>query len=194
MLAAIHTVLFDLDGTLTLPVFDFAAIRRQLDIPAGASITRTIEELPEPLRTTRRELLQQIELETAKLAVANAGAVDLTQALALRGISTGIVTRNFPAATAHTLQTIGVRVDVVLTRECAAPKPAPDGVLAALSRLGKPARGALMVGDYLDDMLAGKAAGLHTCLVTNGAPARFEADLVVQSPAELLARFQEHWK
>ncbi len=194
MLASIHTVLFDLDGTLTVPVFDFAAIRARLEIPTGANITQTIDQMPEPRRSAKQEQLRMLELETAQLAVANTGAVELTRALASRGIATGIVTRNFPQAAALTLKAIGVHVDVVLTRECAAPKPAPDGVLEALSRLGKQARGALMVGDYLDDMLAGQAAGVRTCLVTNGAAPKFQADLFVDSPAELLGLFQAHWK
>ena len=39
--------IFDLDGTLTVAVHDFNAIRNELGIPAGQPILKTIESLPE---------------------------------------------------------------------------------------------------------------------------------------------------
>ena len=39
--------IFDLDGTLTVAVHDFNAIRNELGIPAGQPIIKTIESLPD---------------------------------------------------------------------------------------------------------------------------------------------------
>lgn len=49
-----------------------------------------------------------------------------------------------------------------------APKPAPDGVVAILSRLSVHPKDALMVGDHENDILAGKAAGTKTVALTDG--------------------------
>jgi HAD superfamily hydrolase (TIGR01509 family) len=47
-------------------------------------------------------------------------------------------------------------------------KPAPDSLIAALAALECPPEQALMVGDTVADILAGKAAGVRTCAVTYG--------------------------
>ncbi len=47
-------------------------------------------------------------------------------------------------------------------------KPAPDPLHEALHRLGATADGAMMVGDGLQDLRAGKAAGLRTAAVLFG--------------------------
>ena len=38
--------IFDLDGTLTIAVHDFNAIRKELGIPEGQPIIKTLESLP----------------------------------------------------------------------------------------------------------------------------------------------------
>ena len=192
MLSRIDTVLFDLDGTLTVPVIDFDAMRRALNLPAGVSITHALEEMPEPERQRGYDIVRAAELEAAKRAIANRGAKELVQWLHERGFSTGIITRNFAGAVDITLTAIGLEFDVVITRDCAPPKPAPAPVIEALRRLNRSATAALMVGDYQDDILSGKAAGALTCLVTNGQtePA-FEADIHVTWLSELLELFEQ---
>ena len=62
---------------------------------------------------------------------------------------------------------------VVVTRDDGeiAPKPAPDGVLHAAAAMGVPAEETLVVGDFLLDMQAGRAAGAVTAYLRNhGAP------------------------
>ncbi|MCA8947698.1 MAG: HAD family hydrolase, partial [Planctomycetes bacterium] len=129
MLSRIDTVLFDLDGTLTVPVIDFDAMRRALNLPAGVSITHALEEMPEPERQRGYDIVRAAELEAAKRAIANRGAKELVQWLHERGFSTGIITRNFAGAVDITLKAIGLEFDVVITRDCAPPKPAPDPVV-----------------------------------------------------------------
>ena len=46
-LADLRHWVFDLDGTLTVPVHDFALIRRALDIPADADILGHLAALPD---------------------------------------------------------------------------------------------------------------------------------------------------
>jgi phosphoglycolate phosphatase-like HAD superfamily hydrolase len=49
------------------------------------------------------------------------------------------------------------------------PKPAGDSLLLALERLGEPIDSAVMVGDTVNDMRAGKDAGTRIAAVTWGA-------------------------
>ncbi len=53
-------------------------------------------------------------------------------------------------------------VNVVIAHEDAPPKPAPDGVLTACSRLGVHPTRALFLGDTVNDIAAGRSAGVLT--------------------------------
>ena len=70
-------------------------------------------------------------------------------------------------------------------------KPAPDGLLLALERLGATPAEAAYVGDSPFDMQAAKAAGVYAVGVTWGRihdrGALGDADVIVDSPEELLA-------
>lgn len=187
-LQQIQTVLFDLDGTLTLPVLDFPAMRRALAIPDGESITHALQRRATPEREAGFAYIRQCELEAARKAHPSPGAIELVNWLQRRGTPTAIITRNFRQAVDVTLEILGLRFDVIITRDCAPPKPAPDPIHEALSRLGREANSTLMVGDYEDDMQAGKAAGTYTCLVNHQpGPARFDADCHVESLEQLHA-------
>jgi len=58
--------IFDLDGTLTVAVHDFNAIRNELGIPAGQPILKTIESLPENESLALQQKLQDIEENLAR--------------------------------------------------------------------------------------------------------------------------------
>ena len=194
MLAQIRTVLFDLDGTLTVPLIDFDALRARLDLPAGVPLLHALAPLPEERRVHGMQVIHQAEIEAAHNAVANTGAIELVADLAARGIATAIVTRNSTDASRITLARLKINVDVLVTRDFLPTKPAPAPVLEALRLLRAKPAGALMVGDYADDIAAGRAAGTLTCLVTNGSgPPRFDADLHVPYPRDLHELFAQAW-
>jgi phosphoglycolate phosphatase-like HAD superfamily hydrolase len=79
--------------------------------------------------------------------------------------------------------------DVILTRESPGrPKPHPDGVIDAARRFGVERGEVLMVGDYVFDIEAGRAAGASTALLTNGRaapPIQPAPDFTVASLREL---------
>lgn len=193
VLHTIETVLFDLDGTLTAPVIDFADLRGKLGLPlGGGSMVAALALLPAPERAAKEAILLEAECGYARQARANEGARELVNWLRTRGVKTAVVTRNHPDPVEITFRALGMRFDVVLHRNSGfAAKPRPDCVREALRRLGRAAAGTLMVGDYVDDIAAGRAAGTRTCFVTNGSGKEHGgADLVVRHPGELLAQFQ----
>ncbi len=160
---------FDLDGTLTLAVHDFAAIRRHLDIPAQADILHHLAELPATEREAKHAWLFAHERELAVAAKPALGAVDLVRGLHARGCRLGILTRNARDLALLTLAAIGLEdcfdPGAVLGRDEAAPKPDPGGLLR-LADLWQVAPGSLvMVGDHRYDLECGRAVGCTTLQV-----------------------------
>ena len=187
-LASIDTVLFDLDGTLTVPVIDFPALRKALGIAGGASILHALDALSPHERAAKEEVVRKAEMEAALKTRANEGAAELVGWLHERAFATAIITRNNRDAAAVRLGLLGLEIAVVLTRESVRQvKPAPEAVTEALRRLGRRPDQSIMVGDWHDDVAAGKAASTRSCLITNGRElADYGADLTLKSPRELL--------
>ncbi|MDE0788475.1 MAG: HAD hydrolase-like protein, partial [SAR324 cluster bacterium] len=86
--------IFDLDGTLTVAVHDFNAIRNELGIPAGQPILKTIESLPENESLALQQKLQEIEEKLARNARPAKGVKNLLEALHHRNYHLGILTLN----------------------------------------------------------------------------------------------------
>ncbi|GAM10356.1 putative uncharacterized hydrolase YOR131C [Geobacter sp. OR-1] len=165
-LKSISHWIFDLDGTLTVPVHDFAFICRELDIPPGADILGHLDSLPEPEAFKRHTRLQEIELDLARKAQPSAGALDVLERLHGSGARLGILTRNDREIALLTLNAIGAdgyfTRENILGRSEAPPKPDPTGIHRILSGWGADPGDAVMVGDYLFDLQAGKVAGTST--------------------------------
>ncbi len=191
LLARRHWV-FDMDGTLTVAVHDFDAIRAELGLPAGRPILEVLAELPEAVAREKQAALDRIEAALADGAQAAPGAAALLAELARRGARLGLLTRNSRANTERTLRHSGLEgafdpADRV-TRDDGPPKPDPDGIHRLLARWGASPADAVMVGDFRFDLEAGRAAGCATVHVDpSGAfPWPELADLGVRSLAELL--------
>lgn len=157
---------FDLDGTLTKAQHDFAAIREDLGIEPRASILEALEAMPEPERQQKRERLDKMEAKLAHQAQAARGAVELLGYLRARGCRLGILTRNTKANAHVALEVTGLAeffdASMVLGRGEAKPKPDPSGILHLLELWDcRPAQ-AVMVGDYVYDLKAGRNAGTLT--------------------------------
>ena len=172
----LRAVLFDFDGTLTHPgALDFAAIKREVGCPPDRFVLEWIEALPAGAqRTAALAALERFELEGAAESRPNEGAEDLVRRLRALGLKVGVLTRNGRAAVDVALArfaTLGAPdFDVIVTRDDELPpKPAPDGVRFAARVMGADPSETLMVGDYLLDTRAGRAAGAVTAYLTNGA-------------------------
>ena len=158
--------IFDLDGTLTLPVHDFDYIRKELDIPTVADILGYLANLPEDEASRRHNRLQEIETELAHKAQPSPGALKTVEKLHNSGAKLGILTRNDRDIALLTLEAIGMRAyfaeSNVLGRDEAPPKPDPAGIQYLLAEWSALPSDAVMVGDYLFDLQAGRAAGTTT--------------------------------
>jgi len=183
-----------MDGTLTVAMHDFDAIRKELGLPLGKPILEELARLPEHEARGLFERLDVLELELARSARAAVGAAALLEALARRSARLGILTRNSFANARETLRACGLAdffdASCIVGREAAAPKPDPGGIHRLLDSWRAAPHEAVMVGDYRYDLLAGRAAGTATVYIdTSGAfPFAEHADVSVRSLAELALR------
>jgi len=193
-----EVVLFDMDGTLTIPNHDFRAIKAEMGLPPNTMILEELEriEAESPDRALElRAILERHEARAAESAEPRAGAREVVPGLHERGIRTGLITRNARRFVRLTLGRIGLAFDVVVAREDAPPKPSPEPIHRACRQLGTPAARTWMVGDFKYDIEAGNAAGCAaTVLLLNPGqrPFEHEATFVIRELAELLPLVDAH--
>lgn len=168
-LAAARHWVFDMDGTLTLAVHDFPAIKRALDIPQCADILGHLAALPEDVAAAKHAWLLEHERELALTAAPAPGAIELVRSLRARGCRLGILTRNAHELALLTLQAIGLddcfAVPDVIGRDEAPPKPDPGGLLHLAARWQVAPHELVMVGDFRFDLECARAAGACSVLV-----------------------------
>lgn len=168
-LAAARHWVFDMDGTLTLAVHDFAAIKRALEIPLEHDILQHLAALPEALAAAKHAWLLEHERELALNARPAPGAIELVRSLQARDCRLGILTRNAHELALLTLQAIGLgdcfaSADI-LGRDEAPPKPHPGGLLQLAARWQVAPSALVMVGDFRFDLECARAAGARSVLV-----------------------------
>jgi HAD superfamily hydrolase (TIGR01509 family) len=161
-------VIFDLDGTITQPYFDFDAIRQEIGLARDSGpLLETMEKMTPQQRAEAERILHYHEERAVTESQLNPGAAQTLSALRTAGIHIGILTRNerdnaFAIARKHNLQ-----FDAVIGREDGPVKPDAFGVLQLCRQFGVEPRETLLVGDYLFDLLSAKAAGAVAVLLAN---------------------------
>jgi HAD superfamily hydrolase (TIGR01549 family) len=188
--------IFDLDGTLTIAVHDFNAIREELGIPEGQPIIKTLESLPLKESRNKKKKLQEIEEKLALNASPAPGVEKLLETLNSQNYFFGILTLNTRENAWITLKALGLSEyftkESVIGRWCAEPKPSPNGIKKLLNHWNVYANDALIVGDYLYDLQVGRAAEIATVHVDPSG--NFEwpelADISVCSLNELTEMLQ----
>jgi HAD superfamily hydrolase (TIGR01509 family) len=183
-----------MDGTLTVAVHDFPAMARALGLPDDQPILEAIATLPAPQAREIYRQLDRMELEIAHASTAADGAAPLLETLSRQGARLGIVTRNSRGNALATLRACGLHAyfgpEVIVGREQAAPKPSPDGIVRLLEHWNADPGETVMVGDFLFDLQAGRAAGVVTIHVDVRGEFRWreQADTLVRDLHELLDR------
>lgn len=168
----LRAVLFDFDGTLTTPgALDFPAIKKTLGCPVDQPVLEFIQSIADHRkRKTALDQLDRFETAAARQSRPNHGAVEIIRWIKNRRLPVGIVTRNSRASVAAALlhfAPLGADdFEVLITRdEPLAPKPDGEGIRWAARFLGVQPGQVLMVGDYIFDCQAGRAAGARTALL-----------------------------
>jgi HAD superfamily hydrolase (TIGR01509 family) len=189
-------VIFDLDGTITQPYFDFDAIRREIGLSRDSGpLLESMEKMTPQQRVEAERILHYHEERAVTESQLNSGAEQTLSALRAAGIHIGILTRNerenaFAIARKHNLQ-----FDAVIGREDGPVKPDAFGVLQLCRQFGVEPRETLLVGDYLFDLLSAKAAGAVAVLLANHNQAEEfaeHADFCIKNLGEILEIIANH--
>eukprot|EP00123_Amoebidium_parasiticum_P000718 comp115981_c0_seq1/m.48955 comp115981_c0_seq1/g.48955 ORF comp115981_c0_seq1/g.48955 comp115981_c0_seq1/m.48955 type:complete len:211 (-) comp115981_c0_seq1:72-704(-) len=194
----VRAVMFDMDGTLTLPCIDFAKMRRMAGVPEGMPILETVMTWPEPRRGAAMEAIRLVEKEAREGQELMDGTHDLLSYLRSKNIPRGILTRNDNDAVLHFVETLKMddAFTSIYTREFLPAKPDPAPLLHWAEEIQVPPAEILMVGDHDDDITCGLRAGSVTCLMEQHTNThhRHVAHFNVSSPSQLLQLLQSVWK
>ena len=192
---SIKAVIFDLDGTITQPFFDFDAIRREMGLDKDSGpVLEAIEKMPPQQKRRAEEILHFHERQAVTESALNAGAKETLSALRKAGIYIGILTRNRRSNAIAVAEKHNLKFDAVVGRDDGPVKPEAEGLLQICRQFGvKPAE-TLLVGDYLFDLLCAEAAGAVAVLLANHKQAgKFagHADFTIEKIDQILQIIKE---
>ena len=210
----IRAVLFDLDGTLLDTAADLVGalnfIREQEGLEAvGVEEYRHLasrgaagligEGMPrsdaETFAARKTSFLQYYAANSTRFTEPFDGVGELLEQLQARAIPWGIVTNKLEYLALPVLEATGLLRGsscVICGDTLARSKPDPAPVRLACEILGVPAAEALMVGDDIRDVDAGRAAGTLTAWAAYGyvdpeiGPDRLDGTYIIQAPGEIL--------
>ncbi|MHC4331092.1 MAG: HAD family hydrolase [Planctomycetota bacterium] len=183
-------VIFDLDGTITRPFFDFDAIRVEMGLePDAGPVWEVMAKMGPDERRRAEQILDFHEERAVTESQLNPGARETLQELRRAGIPVGILTRNRRSNALAVAEKHGLEFDAVVDREDGPVKPDAFGVLRLCEHFGVAPQDAIVVGDYLFDVLCAKAAGAVAVLLVNDSrAAQFadRADITIERIDEVL--------
>jgi HAD superfamily hydrolase (TIGR01509 family) len=187
---SIKVVIFDLDGTITQPYFDFDAVRREMGLAKDSGpVWESMEKMTPAQRQRAQKILDLHEQRAVTESKLNPGAKETLQALRQLGIGIGILTRNRRRNALAVAHKHGLEFDSIVDREDGPVKPDAFGVLRLCENFGVEPKQTLVVGDYLFDMLCAKAAGAVAVLLVNSAQAAEfveQADFAIEKLDQIL--------
>jgi phosphoglycolate phosphatase len=207
-------IVFDFDGTLAVLTIDFGLMRRRvfewmksfgigedrihekylLEIIDEVYHLLVMENNPagaEAFYQGAHRILKEVELEAAAGGTLISGSKEILTFLRQKGIKVGIVTRNCGDAVRTVFPEIDDYCDVFVSRDgVKRVKPHPDHLTSVLAALRVSGSEAVMVGDHVLDILAGKEVGMKTVGVLTGYIKREEfekagADIILKNVSEI---------
>jgi HAD superfamily hydrolase (TIGR01509 family) len=187
---SIRAVIFDLDGTITRPYFDFDAIRQEIGLARDSGpLLESMEKMTPQQRQKAEKILYKHEEKAVIESKLNKGAKKTLSTLRKAGIHIGVLTRN-KRDNAHAIaRKHNLKFDAVIGREEGPVKPDAFGVLQLCRQFGVEPAETLLVGDYLYDLLCAKAAGACAVLLTNHRQANDfaeHADFCIENITKIL--------
>jgi phosphoglycolate phosphatase len=212
-LHAIKAVIFDFDGTLAVLNIDFSAMRELVfDLVRRSGINEEairekylleiIEEIYEMLLEKNpsgaekfyqesHDILHEVEMKAAENGRLIPGAGGTLEGLREKGIKVGIITRNCEDAVRKVFPEIDDFCDIFVSRNSVKKvKPHPDHLTRVMDLLKILAEEAMMVGDHIIDIQAGKRVGMKTIGVLTGRTKKEEfekagADYILRDASEV---------
>ena len=194
-----HTVLFDFDYTLAdsspaivactnyalaalgLPAAAPGAIRQTIGLTLEAAFAQLVgasvpsHRFPAASKAFDRLFIERADAVMAENTVLLPGVAETVHTLKRRGLALGIVSSKFRYRIEQVMEREHLRAefDVIVGREdVIASKPAPEGLLTAMSALGGVPATTCYIGDSVTDARSAQCAGTDFVAVLSGVTAR----------------------
>lgn len=169
-----RALLLDMDGTLTEPMLDFAAIRAEMGI-GNEPILEAMARMEESRLSAAQAVLHRHETAAAEGSTLSRGCRELLDWLSRAGLRTALITRNSRHCAQLVLRRHNLSLGALISRDDGPFKPDPAAVFLACNKIGVAPQDAWIVGDGSHDIEAGLAAGIRTVWVSLGRQRHFAA-------------------
>jgi HAD superfamily hydrolase (TIGR01549 family) len=174
-------VVFDMDGTLTVPVIDFAYMRQQVGVHTG-DILDVISTWPPEEQKRAHAAIAAIEDQALRDMQAMPGLLNLCKLLDELRVPRGLITRNVKRSIEyfHINHFPLPPFIPAISRECEFPyKPSPAALIHICESWGIAPSQCVMVGDSAkDDVVCGNRAGAITVLLDTEQRYKDDTDLL----------------
>jgi phosphoglycolate phosphatase len=190
-LQKVKAVIFDFDGTLAVLNIDFSLMRRRIfdlmrcyglreETIQEKYLLEIIDEVyqilwekssshAEAFYQESHQILHEVEMKAAEEGKLIPGTEATLRKLRDEGIKIGIITRNCEDAVRKVFPNIDYFCDVFVSRNSVKKvKPHPDHLTCVMESLRISGQEAVMVGDHIIDIQAGKRVGMKTIGVLTG--------------------------
>jgi len=156
-------IIFDMDGTLTLPSIDFTSMREELGVPDNEDILNFVLRKESEEKESLLKIIERHESDGRKNIKFQKGSRELIKSLKDEHIKIAILTRNSFQSASIVLDAFNIDFDEIVTREFGHVKPSPEPLNYISEKWKIDKDLLLMVGDHVDDIACGKNAGVKTC-------------------------------
>ena len=218
-LYGIQAIIFDFDGTLAVLNIDFSAMRegvfdlmKSYDVREESIKERYLLEIidevyqilwkknppsAEEFYQEAHQILYEIEMKAAEHGRLISGIEATLNSLMRKGIKVGIITRNCEDAVRKVFTDIDDFCDVFVSRNSVKKvKPHPDHLTYVMKSLEISGEEAVMVGDHIIDVQAGKRVGMKTVGVLTGRTKKEEfekagADYILREASKVCELLEE---
>eukprot|EP00199_Chlamydomonas_sp_CCMP681_P005675 CAMPEP_0119103936 /NCGR_PEP_ID=MMETSP1180-20130426/2272_1 /TAXON_ID=3052 ORGANISM="Chlamydomonas cf sp, Strain CCMP681" /NCGR_SAMPLE_ID=MMETSP1180 /ASSEMBLY_ACC=CAM_ASM_000741 /LENGTH=240 /DNA_ID=CAMNT_0007088561 /DNA_START=114 /DNA_END=836 /DNA_ORIENTATION=- len=164
-------IVFDMDGTVTMPCIDFTVMRARCGVTTG-DILDVINAYPAAEKAAAYNAIAEMEDEALVNMKLMPGAKELCAMLDNACVPRGLITRNVMRSVTYLHEQHIVHAGLApfspaVSRECRFEyKPSPEALLHICSTWGIPPQQAVMLGDSIkDDIVSGNRAGAVTILI-----------------------------
>ncbi len=187
---SIKAVIFDLDGTITQPYFDFDAIREEMGLDRNSGpVLEQMQKMSPQQRQHAEKILHFHEQKAVTESRLNPGAKKTLDMLRKAGVAIGVLTRNKRSNALAIARRHNLEFDAIVDREDGPIKPDAFGVMRMCQQFSVKPEETLMVGDYIFDLLSAKAAGAVAVLLANHHKAdefAKHADFIIENINQVL--------
>jgi HAD superfamily hydrolase (TIGR01509 family) len=187
---SIKAVIFDLDGTITQPYFDFDAIREEMGLERDSGpVLEQMEKMTPKQRQHAEQILHFHEQQAVVQSELNPGTKQTLSRLREKGIHIGVLTRNKRSNAQAIAEKHSLKFDAIIGREQGPVKPNAFGVMQICRQFGVKPQQTILIGDYLFDLLCAKSAGAIAVLLTNHNQSKNfseHADFVIENISQIL--------